>query len=276
MSTKTKTSTLNIKDRVSIKIKNDIAFVTLTRSDKLNALDMPMFEAITLAAKTLKKNKSIRAVILSGEGKAFCSGLDVKSMFKNPLAPLKLLIKPGTKMSNLAQDVSVLWRDVPVPVIAVTHGKCWGGGFQIALGADFRYTTPDCEFSIMESKWGLIPDMGGSIAFRELSRIDIIKELAMTGKIFKAEEAKEYGLVTHVCDDPMADAITFAEQIKQRSPDAIVATKTLFNNSWLGTVRNALNWETKLQRKLIGRHNQRAAISQGTKAKKVMQFKQRA
>lgn len=276
MTSSTKDKIQNIKDRVSISIKDDIAFVSLTRSDKLNALDMPMFEAITQAAKTLKKNKAIRAVILSGEGKAFCSGLDVKSMFKNPLAPLKLLVKPGTKMSNLAQDVSYLWREVPVPVIAVTHGKCWGGGFQIALGADFRYSTPECEFSIMESRWGLIPDMGGSIAFRELARIDVIKELTMTAKIFKADEAKDYGLVTHVCEDPMAEAIAFAEEIKARSPDAIVATKTLFNKTWLGTIRNALNWETKLQRKLIGRHNQRAAISQGTKAKKVLAFKQRA
>lgn len=266
----------NIKDRVSIEIKDEIAFVTLSRSDKLNALDMPMFEAITLAAKKLKKDKSIRAVILSGDGKAFCSGLDVKSMFKNPLAPLKLLVKPGTKISNLAQDVSYLWRDVPVPVIAVTHGKCWGGGFQIALGADFRYSTPDCEFSIMESRWGLIPDMGGTIAFRELSRIDIVKELTMTAKVFNAEEAKEYGFVTHISDDPMEKAVAFAEEIKKRSPDAIASTKTLFNKTWLGTIKNALNWETKLQRKLIGRHNQRAAISKGQKSEKVMEFKRRA
>lgn len=265
-----------IKDRVSIEIKDEIAFVTLNRGDKLNALDMAMFEAISQAAKQLKKNKDIRAVILSGEGKAFCSGLDVKSMFKNPLAPIKMLVKPGTKISNLAQDVSYLWREVPVPVIAVTHGKCWGGGFQIALGADFRYSTPDCEFSIMESRWGLIPDMAGTIAFRELARIDVIKELTMTAKIFQAAEAKEYGLVTHVCDDPMERAIAFAEEIKKRSPDAIVATKTLFNKTWLGTIKNALNWETKLQRKLIGRHNQRAAISKGQKSGKVLEFKRRA
>jgi len=262
-------------DRISVEVKNQIAFVKLNRADKLNALDMQMFEAIVKATKQLKKNKEIRAIILSGDGAAFCSGLDVKSMFKNPLVAVKLLVKPGTKVSNLAQDVSYLWRDIPVPVIAVTHGKCWGGGFQIALGADFRYTTPDCEFSIMESRWGLIPDMGGTITLRELANIDIIKELAMTARIFNGEEAKQLGLVTHVYDDPMDEAIKFAEQIKQRSPDAIASTKLLFNKTWLSTIKQALNWETKLQRKLIGRYNQRAAISQGTKGQTAKKFKQR-
>jgi enoyl-CoA hydratase/carnithine racemase len=263
--------------RIAVEIKDQIAFVKLNRADKLNALDMPMFEAIVKTTKQLKKNKDIRAIILSGEGTAFCSGLDVKSMFKNPLAAVKLLIKPGARVSNLAQDVSFLWRDIPVPVIAVTHGKCWGGGFQIALGADFRYTTPDCEFSIMESRWGLIPDMGGTITLRELASIDIIKELAMTARIFKGDEAKQLGLVTHVFDDPMAEAIKFAEEIKLRSPDAIANTKLLFNKTWLSTIRQALNWETKLQKRLIGRYNQRAAISQGTTKKgKAKAFKQRA
>jgi enoyl-CoA hydratase/carnithine racemase len=264
-----------ILDRISIEIEDQIAFVTLSRKEKLNALDMPMFEAIIKAAKKLKKDKHIRAIILSGDGTAFCSGLDVKSMFKNPISAVKLLVKPGTKISNVAQDVSYLWRDVPVPVIAVTHGKCWGGGFQIALGADFRYTTPDCEFSIMESKWGLIPDMGGTITLRELANIDIIKELTMTARIFKGKEAKSLGLVTHVYDDPMAEAIKFAEEIKSRSPDAIASTKLLFNKTWLTTIKQALNWETKLQKRLIGRHNQRAAISQGMKDRKAMPFKTR-
>lgn len=257
-----------IDKRVKFEIRDEIAHVTLSRPDKLNALDMPMFEAIVKAAKRIRKDKTIRAVILSGEGKAFCSGLDVKSMFKNPVAALKLLIKPGTKISNLAQDVSYVWRELPVPVIAVTHGKCWGGGFQIALGADFRYSTADCEFSIMESRWGLIPDMAGTIALRELTRIDVAKELAMTARIFDGNEAKTFGLVSHVCEDPMASALAFAEQLKQKSPDAIASTKQLFNKTWLSTVRQALQWETRLQKKLICRFNQRTAIQRHSQQSK--------
>ena len=258
------TDTSIILDRVKLEIKDEIAYVTLARSDKLNALDMPMFEAIVKASKTIRKDKQIRAVILSGEGNAFCSGLDIKSMFKNPIAAVKLLVKPGTKISNLAQDVSYVWRELPIPVIAVTHGKCWGGGFQIALGADFRYSTADCEFSIMEAKWGLIPDMAGTIALRELISIDVAKELTMTAKVFDGNEAKTLGLVTHVTKDPMASAIAFAEELKQKSPDAISSAKLLFNKTWLSTVRQALGWETKLQRKLIGRFNQRTSIQRNS------------
>jgi len=170
----------------------------------------------------------------------------------------------------------VLWRDIPVPVIAVTHGKCWGGGFQIALGADFRYSTPDCQFSIMESRWGLIPDMGGSIALRELMPIDLAKELAMTARLFDGNEAKSMGLVTHVNEDPMAAAMAFAEEIKSRSPDAIANTKILYQNAWFGTIRQALRWETKLQKKLLGRWNQRAAVSQGKKEGEAKPYRNRA
>jgi len=269
-------TTESILDRVRIDIHDEIATVSLTRPEKLNALDMPMFEAIAIAARRIKKDRTIRAVILRGEGRAFCSGLDIKNMFRSPVAAIKLLVKPGRKASNLAQDVSVLWRELPIPVIAVTHGKCWGGGFQIALGADFRYSSKDCEFSIMEVRWGLIPDMGGSIALRELAAIDVVKELTMTAKVFGADEAKSHGLITRICDDPLSDALAFAHQLKAHSPDAISSTKKLFNATWLGTVRNALAWETRLQRRLIGRYNQRTAIARSSKQQKAPPFKNRS
>lgn len=266
-----------MNERVTLEIVDNIAVVSMNRPDKLNALDMAMFEGLAKTAKKLAKNRDIRAVILRGEGNAFCSGLDVKSLMKNPLGAAKLLIKPGRKISNLAQDVGYLWRQVPVPVIAVTQGKCWGGGFQIALGADFRYTTPDCEFSIMEMKWGLIPDMSGSITLRELISIDLAKELTMTARIFDGQEAKSMGLVSKVSDTPFDDAIAFAKELSKRSPDAIANTKKLFNNTWTASEKVALWWETKLQKQLIGRWNQRAAISQNNpKEKEPMAFKQRA
>lgn len=266
-----------MNERVTLEIIDNIAVVTLNRPDKLNALDMAMFDGIAKTAKKLAKNRDIRAVILRGEGNAFCSGLDVKSIMKNPISAAKLLIKPGRKISNLAQDVGYLWRQIPVPVIAVTQGKCWGGGFQIALGADFRYTTPDCEFSIMEMKWGLIPDMSGSITLRELISIDLAKELTMTARIFDGNEAKEMGLVSRVSETPFDDAIAFAKEISKRSPDAIANTKKLFNNTWTATEKVALWWETKLQKQIIGRWNQRAAISQNNpKEKNPTAFKKRA
>jgi len=251
-------------ERVLITIEDGIAIVTLNRPDKYNGLDMPMFEAITRAAKTLKKDRSVRAIILNGAGDAFCSGLDVKTVSKNPVNFLKLLVKPGRRISNLAQDVGYLWRDVPAPVIAVTHGYCFGGGFQIALGADFRFSTSDCEFSIMESKWGLIPDMSLTVTLRELVPIDLAKELTMTARRFDGTEAKAMGLVSRVSDDPMAEAMNFARELAERSPDAVAASKLLFNRSWNATDRTALDWETKLQKKVLGRANQRIAVARNS------------
>ncbi len=253
-----------MSERVLLEIQNDIAIVSLNRPDKYNGLDMPMFESIAKVARRLKRDRSIRGIILRGEGKAFSSGLDVKTVSKNPLNFARLLLKPGLKASNLAQDVSYLWRQIPVPVVAVTHGFCFGGAFQIALGADFRYTTADCEFSIMEAKWGLIPDMGITTTLPELIPIDLAKELTMTARRFSGKEARAMGLVTRVCEDPMGEALMFLEEIRQRSPDAVAGAKMLYNNAWRADDRTGLTWETKLQRRIIGRHNQRAAVSRNT------------
>ncbi len=177
---------------------------------------------------------------------------------------LKLLVKPGRKISNLAQDVGYLWRDVPAPVIAVTHGYCFGGGFQIALGADFRFATPDCEFSIMESKWGLIPDMSLTVTLRELISIDLAKELTMTARRFSGEQAKAMGLVTRVCANPLEQAQAFARELADRSPDAVAASKLLFNRTWTASDKTALDWETRLQKKILARTNQRTAVLRNT------------
>ncbi|MAA63724.1 MAG: enoyl-CoA hydratase [Alteromonadaceae bacterium] len=251
-------------DRVILDIDHGIATVTLNRPDKYNGLDMPMFEAITATARKLKKERQVRAIVLKGNGDAFCSGLDVKTVSKNPLNFLKLLAKPGRRISNLAQDVGYLWRDVPAPVIVATHGYCFGGGFQIALGADFRFTTADCEFSIMEAKWGLIPDMSLTVTLPELISIDLAKELTMTARRFTGTEAKEMGLVSRVCDDPVAEAYAFAETLAQQSPDAVAAAKLLFNRAWTADDKTALNWETRLQKKIIARSNQRTAIARNS------------
>ncbi|MCG8517928.1 MAG: crotonase/enoyl-CoA hydratase family protein [Pseudomonadales bacterium] len=251
-------------DRVVLEIDQGIATVTLNRPDKHNGLDMAMFDAIVAVTRQLKKDRSVRAIILKGAGEAFCSGLDVAKVSKNPVNFLKLLVKPGRKISNLAQDVGYLWRDVPAPVIAVTHGYCFGGGFQIALGADFRFSTSDCEFSIMETKWGLIPDMSLTVTLRELISIDLAKELTMTARRFNGAEAKEMGLVSRVCDDPLAEAQAFARELSERSPDAVAASKLLFNRTWSAPDKAALDWETRLQKKILARTNQRTAVARNT------------
>lgn len=250
-----------MESRVLVEYQDDIAIVSLNRSEKYNALDMAMFDGITGTVAKLKENKSIRAVILKGNGKGFCAGLDMVSVLKNPLNAHTLLKKEAHEVSNLAQDVGYLWRSLPVPVIAVTHGSCFGGGMQIALGADFRYSTTDCRFSIMEAKWGLIPDMSLSVTLRELTRIDIAKELVMTGRIFSAEQALDYGLITKISEAPLEDALEFAKQLSVRSPDAVMYGKKLLNETWVTDDKSALDLESAYQKKLLGRWNHLVASS---------------
>ncbi len=237
--------------RVVVEIKDQIAHVCLARPEKHNALDMVMFETIVKTIKTLKKNRSIRAVIVSGQGPDFCTGLDVKSVMKSVKGPLKLLFKLNPWGSNLAQRVSTDWQKIGVPVIAAIHGRCWGGGLQIALGADIRIATADASLSIMEARWGLIPDMGGTLAFREHCRMDIAKELAMTARVIDGKQAQEAGLVTHLSDNPLTKAQELAEEISQQSPDSVAGVKKLFNKSWFGSKGSALMRESYYQLRII-------------------------
>lgn len=249
-----------MSDRVRLEIRDHIAFVTMTRSDKYNALDWDMLCALVDAADTIGKDKTVRAVILQGEGKAFCSGLDFPSFTGQPLKMVRGFLKYGVKTTNLFQEVAWCWRRLPVPVIAVLHGHCYGGGLQIALGADFRFTTPDCDISILEAKWGLIPDMTASVTLRELLPIDQIKLLAMTGTTINGTEAHDLGLVTGVSADPLADAEKLVAEIATRSPDSVAATKKLFQDTWVSGARRAFSSESRGQLLLLLGRNQKIAL----------------
>lgn len=263
--------TQTFKKRVTLEKKNSIAYVTLSRADKYNGLDFDMMEGLIEASKAVRKDRDIRVVILQGDGKAFCAGLDFGTVMKQPLKLIKGFTKYGIKKTNLFQEVCWCWRELPVPVIAVLHGYCYGGGMQIALAADFRMATPDCEMSIMEIKWGLIPDMTGSVTLRELVPMDVAKELTMTGRLFKGEEAKALNLVTRVAEDPLAEAEQLAEAIKTRSPDGISAAKALFQQTWNVPETQAFDTESKLQFKLLRGKNYRRALQAGQK-KEAPQF----
>ena len=245
---------------VILYIDHQVAHIRLNRARKHNALDIGMFEAIAHAQKQVAKNRDIRAIILSGEGMDFCTGLDVKSVMRSRSGLLKLLWKWLPWQSNLAQVVSTGWRKIPVPVIAAVHGRCWGGGLQIALGADFRIVQPEASLSIMEGKWGLIPDMGGTLALRELTHRDQAMKLAMTAAEFSGTEALELGLATGLDSDPLTTARSLAEIFKQRSPDAIAASKRLYRKSWSGSPGAVLARETLYQARILSGANQRIAV----------------
>lgn len=251
-----------MSNRVVTEFEDGVAIVTLNRPDKLNALDLDMFRAIGNAAQALGSQKSLRAVILRGAGRAFCAGLDFASFaaMAGGSGGQELLERREGRLGNLAQHVAWVWQELPVPVIAAVHGVAFGGGLQIALGADLRIVAPDAQLSIMEIKWGLIPDMSGSQTLRRLVRLDVAKELTFTGRIVRGEEAVQLGLATRCAADPFAEALALAREIAGRSPDAIRAAKRLWNEATQLSVADGLALEQQLQLSLIGKPNQIEAV----------------
>ncbi|GAA5217870.1 crotonase/enoyl-CoA hydratase family protein [Corallincola platygyrae] len=246
---------------ITITTENQIATVTLNRPEKRNALSLEMFEAIVSAQRQLKKSKQLRAIIIRGAGEDFCSGLDVKSVLSSQKTGFKLLWKWLPWQANLAQKVSVGWREIPVPVVAAIHGRCWGGGLQIALGCDFRIATPDADLSIMEGKWGLIPDMGGTTALREIMPRDQAMLWAMSANTFNAEQAKECGVLTMISSDVDAAAKDILSGMLPRSPDAIAAVKKLYSKHWLASIGKLLCLESWYQWRILLGKNQRIAVA---------------
>jgi enoyl-CoA hydratase/carnithine racemase len=254
---------MNIRDRVSIDLKDGVADVRLIRSDKMNALDYDMFEGIIEAGAALATMKGLRAVVLSGEGKAFCAGLDMASfaaMNKDGVPGARNLTARTHGIANRPQQCAWVWRTLPVPVIAAVHGVAFGGGFQIALGADMRYAAADTRFSVMEIKWGLVPDLAGTQLMRHLAREDVVRELTYTGRIFNGIEAQQYGFVTKVASDPRAAALEVAREIADKSPDAIRADKRLLNDAVAVEAAAGLMAESVEQERLIGSPNQIEAV----------------
>lgn len=254
-------------DRVRLEVRDHIATVTLTRADKHNGMDLAMLEAVRGAARKLRKDRGVRAVILHGDGPSFCAGLDVKAVFGSPKAAAAGFAALWSPVRNRFQDWSMAWREVPAPVIACIHGNCFGAGIQLALGADIRIATADAKISVMESKWGLIPDMGGAALLRELVPVDVAKELAMTGRILDGTQAHALGLVTHLSAEPMAQALVLAAELRTRSPDAVAAAKFLMQDAWGSGESRALSAERRWQRRLLGSRNQRIAVARNLEKK---------
>lgn len=262
-------------DLVRITKKDGIAYVSLNRPEKYNALNYKLFKEIDLCIKKLAKDRTLTAVVLFGEGGNFSSGLDVKSVMSSPLDAVKLLFKflPGN--ANLAQRVSIGWRRLPVPVIAVLNGTCYGGGMQIVLGADFRIAAPDCKMSIMEAKWGLVPDMAGLAGLRELMPKDQALKLTMSADVLTAEQALAINLVTAVEEDPMAAATALAIKLARTSPDANAAIKSSINRNWSSSIRQLLGRESWYQvRLLLGKNRVIAAIRQSKKTEESYRSRQ--
>lgn len=254
-------------DLVTIEKRDGVADVRLNRPDKYNALSGEMFAAIIAAGESLMEAKDVRAVVLSGNGRGFCAGLDFSSFQgmgggqRSSNADTKSLFAHNAEFpENRAQRPAMVWKRLPMPVITAIHGVAYGGGCQIALGGDIRIAAPDAKLSVMEIKWGLIPDMSLTQTLRDLVTLDVAKELTFSGRVISGTEAKALGLVTRVADNPLEAALELAREIAGRSPDAIRFGKQLLETAWHADPAVGLALEQELQGKLIGSPNQIEAV----------------
>jgi enoyl-CoA hydratase/carnithine racemase len=258
---------MSSEKRVTISVNGGIADVRMNRPDKRNALDGAMFAGLAEAGDELKARKDVRVVVLSGEGSSFCAGLDFGSFQQMaggasdaPREPRASDMQEG-RITHLGQQAAWAWQEIPVPVIAAVHGHALGGGIQIALGADIRIVHPDTQMAVREVHWGLVPDMTGTLVLSRLARPDVVKELVFTARVFSGKEAFELGLATRLSATPFDDAMAMAQEIAERSPDAIRGSKELLNRLFAAGAAEQFAEERRVIGALIGKANQVEAVT---------------
>lgn len=238
---------------VDLHVQDGLAHVRLARPDKLNALSLGMLDDLVAVAARLRRDDTLRAVVLSGEGDAFCAGLDLGGALREPARIATRFVPRPWWGTNVFQEACWTWRRLPVPVVAAVHGHCLGAGLQLALGADARVSTPDAQWSVREVRWGLVPDMSGAATLRELVPADVARELTMTARTFSGEEAARLGLVTRVADDAVAGAMGLAAELVTHDRAAVAAAKRLLTPTGDRASRRVLAWERRLQLGLLRR-----------------------
>jgi enoyl-CoA hydratase/carnithine racemase len=251
-------------DRITYTIDNGVADVRLDRAEKMNALDRPMFEALVETGEALKADPVVRAVVLSGNGRAFCAGLDFEGFRgmadRDPEKGPTDLSQTDGRITTFAQQAAYVWTEMPAPVIAAVHGVALGGGLQLALGADIRIVAPDARLSVLEVRWGLVPDMTGTQLLPRLVGPDVAKELTFTGRMVPGEEAAKIGLATRVSASPLDDALALAREIAAKNPHAVRGAKQLISMAGVASLAEGFAEEIRIQRGIIGTPNQTEAV----------------
>jgi enoyl-CoA hydratase/carnithine racemase len=254
--------------RVTCTITAGVADVRLNRPGKMNAFDRPMFDALVATGEALAADRSVRAVVLSGEGRAFSAGLDLAifaemegEMEGSPTSGPSLVGRTVDGPANRAQRAVWVWHQLEVPVVAAVHGPALGAGFQLALGADLRIVAPDVQMSVLEVRWGLVPDMTGTYLLPRLIGPQAAKELTWTGRMVDGAEAVALGLALRVADDPRADALALAVRLAASSPQSIVEAKRLLDASLDREPATHFADEERTMVALIGSPNQKEAVT---------------
>lgn len=241
---------------VTCEVKEQVAHVRLSRPEKLNALTLGMLDELVATARSLRQEGEVRAVVLGGEGEAFCAGLDLRAALADPTGIARRFV-PGWRGTNVFQEACWAWRRLPVPVVAVVHGHCLGAGLQLALGADLRVSTPDAQWSVREARWGLVPDMSGTRSLVELVGLDVAKELTLTARTVSGTEAHRLGLVTRVANDPQAEASALVSEMVAHDRDALARGKRVLDRAVTSSARSTFRRERRAQLGLLARMDRR-------------------
>lgn len=240
-----------MSEQVSCTVDDGLAVVRLERPDKHNALTVDMLRALARTSASLRREPGLRAVVLTGSGPSFCSGLDIRSVLPDRVGLARAFVPHPLRGTNVFQEACWGWRRVPAPVLAAVHGHCYGGGLQLALGADLRWTSPTARWSVMEGRWGLVPDMGGVQALSRLVGIEQAKRLTFGAATIEGPEAVRLGLAGECVDDPFAAALVWAQEARTRSPQALAEAKRLFEQTWTLGARRTLAAERRAQLRLL-------------------------
>lgn len=247
-------------ETVKYEIKGAVAIVSLNRPDKYNAVSFKMFDELIEISDKIAADPKVRAVVLTGEGKVFCAGMDIANFNPNSDITNTPLGDRTHGVCNRWQKAIWTWRENPVPVIAAVKGLSYGAGLQLTMAADIKYVHPETKFSILEMKWGLLPDLSGTQLMRFNVREDIFKELTFTNRIFSAEEAVQYGFATHISGYPLKAAMELANKIATKNPIAIVKAKKLINNASYTSAEEGLIAEAELQQDILMKPDQLEAV----------------
>jgi enoyl-CoA hydratase/carnithine racemase len=242
-----------VSEHVSCTVTDGVAVVRLERAERLNALTLPMLHALADTSRQLRRRPGLRAVVLHGAGPSFSSGLDIAAVLPDRVGIARSFVPSPWRGTNVFQEACWGWRRVPVPVVAAVQGHCYGGGLQIALGADLRLTTPDARWSVMEGRWGLVPDMAGVHALSQLVGIEWAKRLTFEAGVVSGEDAVRIGLAGECVEDPYAAALAWTERVRSRSPRALAEAKRLFERSWHRGPRRTFALERAAQLRLLAR-----------------------
>lgn len=253
------------QERVLIDIVDGVADVRLNRPGKRNALDLAMFVGLIQAGEALRRDRSVRAVVLSGAGPDFCAGLDFGSFRAMShgdrlFATAELAPSPGPAQAT-GQRAAHVWSEMDVPVIAAVRGNALGGGLQIALAADIRIVAPEATLAVLELAWGLVPDMTGTQVLPQLVGPDVAKELTLTARKVSGQEAVAIGLATRSDPDPRRAALDLARSIAEHNPHAVRAAKRLLDMAGRVDLAMGLAAEQTEINALIGSPNQTEAVT---------------